>query len=154
MPSAKGPSRPNPFRVFASRNSSSGWTTANTSVAPNCTGAGLGTCHSEPLNGVTAFRPANTCPENKSVLCGDYLDQYVATPGEVQNAVVKDVAHALGNTPAVCRKAYIDPLVFAGWRDGRVQRAAASARGERQWEAAALRFLRRAHREAARPARA
>ena len=77
-----------------------------------------------------------------------------AAHAAVQNAVVKDVAHALGNTPAVCRKAYIDPLVFAGWRDGRVQRAAASARGERQWEAAALRFLRRAHREAARPARA
>ena len=36
-----------------------------------------------------------------------------------------EVASALGNTPAVCRKAYIDPAVFAGWRDGRVQRAAA-----------------------------
>jgi len=71
----------------------------------------------------------------------------------VQNAVVKEVAQALGNTPAVCRKAYIDPLVFAGWRDGRVQRCAARARGERQWEAAALRFLRRAHREAERAGR-
>ncbi|HET6435780.1 MAG TPA: DNA topoisomerase IB, partial [Xanthomonadaceae bacterium] len=50
------------------------------------------------------------------------------------------------NTPSVCRKAYIDPAVFAGWRDGRLQRAAARARGERQWEQAALRFLRRAHR--------
>jgi DNA topoisomerase IB len=64
----------------------------------------------------------------------------------VQNAIIKDVAHALGNTPSVCRKAYIDPAVFAGWRDGRLQRAAARARGERQWEQAALRFLRRAHR--------
>ena len=64
----------------------------------------------------------------------------------VQNAIVREVAHALGNTPAVCRKAYIDPLVFAGWRDGRLQRAAAGARGERQWELATLRFLRRAHR--------
>jgi hypothetical protein len=45
----------------------------------------------------------------------------------------------------VCRSAYIDPLVFLGWRDGRVQRAAAQARGERQWELAALRFLRGAH---------
>jgi len=66
----------------------------------------------------------------------------------LQNAVIKEVAHALGNTPAVCRKAYIDPVVFAGWRDGRLQRAAANARGERQWETATLRFLRRAHRQA------
>jgi DNA topoisomerase IB len=63
----------------------------------------------------------------------------------MEKAVVREVASALGNTPTVCRKAYIDPVVFAGWRDGRVQRAAAKCRGERQWEAAALRFLRRAH---------
>ncbi len=68
----------------------------------------------------------------------------------LQNAVVREVAHALGNTPAICRKAYIDPSVFAGWRDGTLQRAAAAAgangaRGERQWEQAALRFLRTAH---------
>ncbi|MGH3368813.1 MAG: hypothetical protein ACRDPR_02330, partial [Nocardioidaceae bacterium] len=73
-------------RIFTSRNSSSGWT-----IGPNptaCTGAGLGTCYSEPLNGVTAFRPVGTCPETRSVLCGDYLDQYIATPGEVQTAVI------------------------------------------------------------------
>ena len=64
----------------------------------------------------------------------------------LQNAVIKDVAAALCNTPAVCRSAYIDPVVFEGWRDGRVLRAAAKARGERQWELAALRFLRGAHR--------
>ena len=64
----------------------------------------------------------------------------------LQNAVIKEVAHALGNTPAVCRKSYIDPSVFAGWRDGSVQRAGQAARGERQWEAATLRFLKGAHR--------
>jgi DNA topoisomerase IB len=64
----------------------------------------------------------------------------------MEKAVVREVASALGNTPAVCRRAYIDPAVFAGWRDGRVQRAGAKCRGERQWEAAALRFLRAAHR--------
>jgi DNA topoisomerase IB len=64
----------------------------------------------------------------------------------VQNAVIKDVAQALCNTPAVCRSAYIDPVVFAGWRDARLQRSAGAARGERQWELAALRFLRAAHR--------
>ena len=68
----------------------------------------------------------------------------------LENAVVREVAQALGNTPAICRKAYIDPCVFAGWRDGSLQRAAAragtnGARGERQWEAAALQFLRAAH---------
>lgn len=62
----------------------------------------------------------------------------------LQNAVVKEVAQRLGNTPAICRKAYIDPAIFAGWRDGRVQAAAAGAIGERQWEQAALRFLRKA----------
>ena len=62
------------------------------------------------------------------------------------NRVVERVAALLGNTPAVCRKAYIDPAVFEGWRDGRLQRAAAKARGARQWEQAALRFLRGAQR--------
>lgn len=72
-------------------------------------------------------------------------------PGEsafaaAEKQVVRQIAEALGNTPAVCRKAYIDPAVFEGWRDGRVQRAGAKARGARQWEAAAQRFLRAAHR--------
>lgn len=62
------------------------------------------------------------------------------------NEVVRAVARQLGNTPAVCRKAYIDPAVFDGWRDGRLQRHAAGARGARQWEQAALKFLRAAHR--------
>ncbi len=70
-----------------------------------------------------------------------------------ENDIVREVAAALGNTPTVCRKAYIDPVVFAGWRDGRVERAAAACRGERQWEAAALRFLRRAHAAATRGGR-
>ena len=52
----------------------------------------------------------------------------------------------LGNTPTVCRNSYIDPAVFAGWRDGRLQKAAAGATGERQWEQAALKFLKMARR--------
>lgn len=59
----------------------------------------------------------------------------------VQAGVIADVAARLGNTPAVCRKAYIDPCVFEGWREGRLA-AFATLRGERQWEQAALRFLR------------
>ena len=62
----------------------------------------------------------------------------------VEKAVIGEVAHVLGNTPAVCRKAYVDPSVLAGWRDGSLARAADGARGTRQWEAATLKFLRRA----------
>lgn len=78
---------------------------------------------------------------------------------EVQNAVVQDVAHLLGNTPAVCRRAYIDPAIVAGWRDGSVQRVAAGmgeggARGQRQWEQALLKFLKRSRAAAKRNAAA
>jgi DNA topoisomerase IB len=37
--------------------------------------------------------------------------------------VVKQVAAELRNTPAVCRKSYINPVVFDGWRSGAVHRA-------------------------------
>ncbi len=67
----------------------------------------------------------------------------------LQNAVIKDVAQELGNTPAICRKAYIDPTVFSGWRDGSLARCSANARGARQWEQAALKCLRNARRVSA-----
>ncbi|MCC8536395.1 DNA topoisomerase IB [Xanthomonas axonopodis pv. poinsettiicola] len=60
---------------------------------------------------------------------------------QVQNDVIREVADALGNTPSVCRKAYIDPCVFEGWRAGELQAMATGVRGERQWEAATLKFL-------------
>ncbi|MCL1636049.1 DNA topoisomerase IB [Luteimonas sp. SX5] len=63
-----------------------------------------------------------------------------------QNGVIGEVARSLGNTAAVCRKAYIDPALYAGWRDGSLLRATGAAKGARQWEQAALGFLRRAHR--------
>jgi DNA topoisomerase-1 len=44
-----------------------------------------------------------------------------------QNAAVKEVAAELGNTPAVCRSSYIHPAVFAGWRNGTLQRAVPKA---------------------------
>jgi len=40
------------------------------------------------------------------------------------NAVVKDVAAGLRNTPAVCRKSYINPAVFIAWQDGKLRRRA------------------------------
>jgi DNA topoisomerase IB len=36
------------------------------------------------------------------------------------NAIVKQVAQDLRNTPAVCRKSYINPGVFTAWREGRL----------------------------------
>ena len=40
------------------------------------------------------------------------------------SAAVKDVAAALGNTPAVCRKSYIHPAVSAAYLRGRFLEAA------------------------------
>jgi DNA topoisomerase IB len=37
--------------------------------------------------------------------------------------VVKQVASELRNTPAVCRKSYINPVVFDGWRSGAIHEA-------------------------------
>ena len=67
-------------------------------------------------------------------------------PGErrlaaIERAVACTVADALGNTPAVCRKAYIDPRVFAAWRDGRLHRVVAGVRTARGWERATLHVL-------------
>jgi DNA topoisomerase IB len=61
---------------------------------------------------------------------------------EAENAIVEQVAAVLGNTRSVCRSAYIDPSLFEAWRSGGLARHARDARGERQWEAATLRFLR------------
>jgi DNA topoisomerase I len=59
-------------------------------------------------------------------------------------AAIKQVAAELRNTPAVCRKSYINPLVFEAWRDGRlhkVYREDVSA-APRKAERLALAFLR------------
>lgn len=71
---------------------------------------------------------------------------------QLQNEVLREVAQTLGNTPAVCRKAYIDPSVFAAWREDRL-RVPDSVRGPRQWEQYALKFLRGAHRGTAKRAK-
>ncbi|MBJ6977956.1 MULTISPECIES: DNA topoisomerase IB [unclassified Luteimonas] len=63
----------------------------------------------------------------------------------IQQQVLGDVSGLLGNTVAVCRKSYVDPCVFEGWEDGSLARAARRARGPRQWEEAARRYLVRAH---------
>lgn len=59
-------------------------------------------------------------------------------------ATAKQVAQALGNTPAVCRNSYINPVVFTAWRKGvlgaLVPRTSLSPR---QMEKVALKVLRR-----------
>ncbi len=42
----------------------------------------------EPLYGVAPFLPAGTCSANHSVLCGSHLNQWIATPGDVQTAII------------------------------------------------------------------
>jgi DNA topoisomerase IB len=60
-------------------------------------------------------------------------------------ATAKDVAQALGNTPAVCRKSYINPLVFAAWREGAIEKLVPrSAVAPRKLERLALSLLRSA----------
>jgi DNA topoisomerase I len=44
------------------------------------------------------------------------------------NAVIKDVAAGLRNTPAVCRKSYINPAVFAAWQNGELRGRATRGR--------------------------
>lgn len=90
-----------------------------------------------------AVRGLAAMPLPKKVRGGDPGERALAA---AQNAVVKEVAAILGNTVAVCRKAYIDPVVFSAWRDGSLVAATAGARGQRQWEQATLRMLRRAQR--------
>jgi DNA topoisomerase-1 len=59
-------------------------------------------------------------------------------------ATVKTVAAELRNTPAVCRKSYINPVVFEAWRDGRLHKLVREdlSRAPKA-EKAALRFLRK-----------
>lgn len=67
-------------------------------------------------------------------------------------AAVKQVAAALGNTPAVCRASYIHPLILQGWQDGSLQRMipAQVANHPRQLEQRTLHYLRRQLRAASR----
>jgi DNA topoisomerase IB len=41
------------------------------------------------------------------------------------NNVIKEVALGLRNIPAVCRKSYINPAVFAAWRNRQLRRRTA-----------------------------
>ncbi len=60
-------------------------------------------------------------------------------------AAVQQVAADLRNTPAVCRKSYINPLVFTAWRSGALHNGIGEeiAGAPRRAERLALEFLRR-----------
>ena len=57
---------------------------------------------------------------------------------------IKTVAAELANTPTVCRKSYINPIVFDAWRRGALHTSVppTSANGPRKMEQWALNFLR------------
>ena len=59
-------------------------------------------------------------------------------------AAIKQVATELRNTPAVCRKSYINPVVFSAWRSGALHKAVGEGIGAapRKAEKRALTFLR------------
>ena len=65
-------------------------------------------------------------------------------------SAIRTVAEELRNTPAVCRKSYINPAVFEGWREGRLQKSFTCPlrAGSRAVEKRALRFLRGERRQA------
>jgi DNA topoisomerase-1 len=52
-----------------------------------------------------------------------------AAQKRVMNAAIDQVAEALGNTRAVCRKAYVHPQVFGAFSDGTLARALEPRRG-------------------------
>lgn len=57
-------------------------------------------------------------------------------------STARAVAETLGNTPAVCRKSYINPLVFEAWKRGVIeQRVPRTAMSPRQMERTALILL-------------
>ena len=57
---------------------------------------------------------------------------------------MKAVAGVLGNTPAVCRKAYIDPAILEAYEAGALSLKASAS--DRAFELAVLKFLERARR--------
>ncbi len=58
-------------------------------------------------------------------------------------SAIRQVAAELGNTPAVCRKSYINPIVFDAWRSGTLQSLLGAGRAT---ERRIVEFLRRAQR--------
>jgi DNA topoisomerase IB len=60
------------------------------------------------------------------------------------NEVIKDVAAGLRNTPAVCRKSYVNPAVFDAWQKGRLRARGARGKSPAGYAQVLLTLLRRA----------
>ncbi|HYJ21460.1 MAG TPA: DNA topoisomerase IB [Solirubrobacterales bacterium] len=65
-----------------------------------------------------------------AALAGEPRPKSEAAAGRTIAAAVESVATALGNTPAVCRRSYIDPRVFDRYRDGVTIEVGLSREGE------------------------
>jgi DNA topoisomerase-1 len=91
-----------------------------------------------------AFLACRTCSENVSERAFKHCVADTA----------KHVATALGNTPAVCRKSYINPVVFTAWRAREIERCIPRAPlAPRRLEKLALKLLRAQERSKPRPRR-
>jgi DNA topoisomerase-1 len=62
--------------------------------------------------------PAMSSRRERLTLVGDSSRSALAAMRDPFPAAVRQVAEYLGNTPAVCRSAYIDPRVFDRFRSG------------------------------------
>lgn len=80
------------------------------------------------------------------------LPQPVSEPTLTRSVVdaIQPVANELDNTPAVCRKFYINAVVFAAWREGAFERHfdVPMTRAPRKAERLALMFVAQARRAA------
>jgi DNA topoisomerase I len=80
-------------------------------------------------------------------LSGESKPSSDASAARTISAAVKEVAEALGNTPAVCRRSYVDPRVLDRFRDGETidvptpRNGAIGIRGRSRIERAVLRLL-------------
>jgi DNA topoisomerase IB len=83
-------------------------------------------CDSPEEEGFTAkdFRTWGATVRAIAYLAAQRCDEHVSERAFTRcvAATAKDVAHALGNTPAVCRKSYINPIVFTAWRSRLIER--------------------------------
>ncbi len=85
-----------------------------------------------------SFRTWSGTLEAARILC--IQDDTTATKATI-NACVKDVAKRLGNTPAVCRKAYIHPAILDGFTNRTLNLK--PGKSERAFETALIRLLER-----------
>jgi DNA topoisomerase I len=88
-----------------------------------------------------------SCQQRESTVSDRAFNRCVA-------ATAKEVAEALGNTPAVCRKSYINPVVFTAWREGSVEKLVPrGALAPKELERLALSLLRSAEKKKTPPKR-